>query len=128
MNRILLALAMMMPSVAAAAPRTFKDLADQWVNIINAGIGIALTLGIVVYFYGIITTFRNSKGGFTNEYRNQLLWGLLALFVMFSVWGILGLIRNTLFGGGAGGFNSGYDSAECDSLEECVIIEEEDGE
>lgn len=126
MLRVLLLSLLAMPAIVVAAPRTFKELTDQWVGLLNAGIGIILTLGIVIYFYGVVTSIRKSKEGFTKEGRDQLLWGLLALFVMFSVWGILALLRNTLFGGGggAGGLGnggSGGDQAICESLEDCMI-------
>jgi len=51
------------------------------------------------------------------------MWGIIALFVMFSVWGILAVIRNTLFSGaGAGyGYTSKDDAALCKSLDDCAI-------
>jgi hypothetical protein len=122
MRFLLLATLVFIPGVAAAvtAPRTFAELANNVTNLINAGIGVALILGIVLYFYGIVTALPKSSSGEMAQLRTHLMWGLIALFVMFSVWGITGLIRNTLFGGGAGGYDIGSeDEALCDSIGDC---------
>ena len=110
------------PSLAFAAPRTFSELADLITNLINGGIGVALILGIVIYFWGIITTIPHQSKGDGERLRTHVVWGLAAIFIMFSVWGILALLRNTLFGGG--GFNSGGgNQVLCESLDDCAIDE-----
>lgn len=114
----------LVPGIAFAAPQTFGELVDLILELINAGIGLALILGIVIYFYGVATSIPKLRSDDSERLRAHFVWGLLALFVMFSVWGILALLRNTLFGG------SSYDSfsddgayTECLSLEDCVIGE-----
>lgn len=113
------------PIITIAAPRTFSELANLIVNLINGGIGVALILGIVIYFWGIVSSIPRSGKADGEKLRTQLLWGMIALFVMFSVWGILALLRNTLFGGGGGvGFGGGGgDAVLCESLDDCVIDE-----
>jgi hypothetical protein len=104
-----------LPSVVWAAPRTYAELAGFLIQLINAGIGVALTLAVVVYFYGIVSNMSEANEGKFEKMRTHITWGIIALFVMFSVWGILGLIRNTLFGGGAGGFDSAPTEVFCDT-------------
>jgi hypothetical protein len=104
-----------LPSAALAAPQTFSELAEFMVRFINAGIGTAIILGLVIYFYGIATGLVNLKGGSTEQLSQRIIWGLIALFVMVSVWGIVGLVRNTLFGGGAGG--GGVEENNCLDLD-----------
>lgn len=111
------------PSLALAAPRTFAEFADMITNIINGGIGVALIAGIVVYFYGIVGNLANLHEGKTEQLRTQILWGIVALFVMFSVWGILALLRNTLFGNGAFAGSGGSDQVLCTGLDDCTISE-----
>lgn len=96
-----------LPAAASAAPRTFSELAETAVQFINAGIGTAIILGLVVYFYGVATGLTSLSKGGTEELSRRIVWGLIALFVMVSVWGIVGLVRNTLFGGGGGGGDFG---------------------
>ena len=122
MRRVILVALLFAPFVAAAAPNTLDELADLVLVYINAGIGIALIMGIVVYFYGVTSGLHKTMTGDSKDMRTQILWGIIALFVMFSVWGITALLRNTLFGGGAvDPFSSGDQNFECDSLDDCVL-------
>lgn len=112
-----------LPFFASAAPETFDELVDLGLTYINAGIGIALMAGIVVFFFGVTSSLHETSSGKTSDkLHTQLLWGIIALFVMFSVWGILALLRNTLFGSGGyviGGGNS-LDAICAGSFDECV--------
>ena len=118
--RMLIGLALFAPTLALAAPRTFQELAAMFVTFINAGIGIALIAGIVIYFYGVATNLHKTASGDVSTLRTHMLWGLIALFVMFSVWGILAVLRNTLFsGGGSYGTGSEY-QAGCDTFADCM--------
>lgn len=113
---------LLLPSIALAAPRTFSELAALFVTFINAGIGVALIAGIVIYFYGVATSIPKASTGDIDKLRAHMIWGIIALFVMFSVWGILALLRNTLFGGGSGQYGGGYESYEmdCESFDDCL--------
>lgn len=125
MYRLFLLLVLSTPLIVNAAPRTFAELANLAVNLINGAIGVALILGIVIYFYGVATSIPKTGSGDMERLRAHLVWGIIALFVMFSVWGILRLVSNTLFGGsGAGGAyelgSGGGDESDCLSLEDCI--------
>lgn len=113
---------LLLPGIALAAPRTLNELAALFVTFINAGIGVALVAGIVIYFFGVVTSIPKTSKGDIDRLRAQMVWGIIALFVMFSVWGILALLRNTLFGGGGGGVgtDSGSFEIECETFEECM--------
>ena len=121
--RALFLVALLNPTLIFAAPRTFAELMGLFMNILNGGIGVAIILGLVIYFYGIATTIPTVKDKGSEQLRTYLLWGLIAIFMMVSVWGILNLVRNTLFGGGApdvGGFSDpggGCQGASCLSRE-----------
>jgi hypothetical protein len=73
-------------------------------------IATALLVGValVLYFSGVaFSMFKYSATGSADKIknlRNSILWGLLALFIMFSIWGIINLLGNTLFG--SSNFNS----------------------
>ncbi len=111
---------LIIPQVAFAAPRTFDELAGSIVQLLNAGIGISIILGLVVFFYGLTVSIPHKEHADIERLRNTIIWGIIALFVMVSVWGILGLLRNTLFGGGGGDFDlGGGDGVFCNSLDNC---------
>lgn len=93
-----------LPESAAAAPRTFKELADVIVSIIDTGTGLLILTGVVVYFWGISTNLLKMRDEGGKVFKAYIIWGIIALFVMVSIWGILELLKNTLFGSdGAGG-------------------------
>ncbi len=86
------------PSEAfAAAPKNFSELAEMVVRLIDTATGVLIVLGFVVYFWGIsenILKFEDDP----EKRKAYFFWGLLVLFVMVSIWGIIGLLENTLFG------------------------------
>lgn len=87
------------PSVAlAASPHTFRDLAGLIVTLLDAATGVLIVAGIAVYFYGISTNILKFGEGDAEKLKNYFFWGIIVLFVMVSIWGILQLLRNTLFG------------------------------
>lgn len=117
--RIFVTLLLALPQVACAAPRTFDELAGKMVQLLNAGIGVSIILGLVVFFYGLASSVPHKDHADWERLRNTILWGIIALFVMVSVWGIIGLVRNTLFGGGGGVDLNGGDGPFCTSLDAC---------
>lgn len=123
MRKVLLFLALLAtPSLAfAAAPRTFVELASYLVYIMNNMVAILIVLGLVVYFWGITSNIHKmgSEDG-AEARKNYFFWGIVALFVMVSVWGILRLLQNTLFGGQGSGIGNGSSaSSYCQSFGEC---------
>lgn len=90
------ALYVSVPVVAfAAAPRNFTELVYQLVTLINAAVLTLVMLGLVVFLWGIATSIKDAqeKGG--ERLRTWVMWGVLILFVMVSIWGILEILKNT---------------------------------
>jgi hypothetical protein len=87
------------PLPALAAPRTFTEAIDLAVDIIDTGTGLLILAGIVVYFWGISTNILKMKDEGGAVFKNYVIWGIIALFVMVSIWGIIQLLQNTIFGG-----------------------------
>jgi hypothetical protein len=88
------------PVVAfAAEPKTLKELAALIVTILNRATVVLVAAGLVIFLYG--TAFNLFKSGEQggNQLRQFLVWGVIALFVMVSIWGILRLLQATLLGG-----------------------------
>ncbi len=121
--RLFFLVTLFLPAITLAAPRTFSEFAGLLVNILNAGIGVAIILGLVIYFYGIATSIPHTKEGDGERLRAHFFWGLLAIFIMVSVWGILALVRNTLFGGGGPDMNGGSGGTLCQSAADCLVTE-----
>jgi len=90
-----------LPSVTFAAATTFQSLANSIVQILNAGAVLLIVATIVVYFYSIVGSIFSMRNGEANgaELRTILLRGILVLFLMVSIWGIIHLLQYSLFGG-----------------------------
>lgn len=85
------------PLVVAAAPRTYRELVEYLIKIMNYTIGTLIVLGLVTYFYGVAHNIIRSKEGDSGQQRSFILMGVVVIFVMVSVWGILRLLRTTFF-------------------------------
>ena len=85
----------------AAAPRTFQELVNTLVIIIDNAAIVLVVLGIVIYFYGTTTKLFKMKHGSSEGLGPYLMIGIGILFVMVSIWGILQLLQYTLFGNDA---------------------------
>ena len=92
--------AMFVPSLAlAATPHNFKELANLIVSLFDAGVGLLITAAIVIYLFGISRSIYTSGEKGNDGLRTYAVWGVLTIFIMVSIWGILQLLQNTLFGG-----------------------------
>ncbi len=96
-------LVLSLPWVVFAAPRSFAELVHGFLlPIFNTLVALLVTAAVTVYFWGIS---KNMKGEGKNRenLRVYFAWGILILFVMVSVGGILNLLQNTMFKAGSAG-------------------------
>lgn len=85
----------MVPAQALALSEgTFSSLVAKLVGIINVTVPVLISLAIVLFFFhtgkGI---FGSAKSGAEakSQLKETLLWGVLIIFVMVSIWGILNI-------------------------------------
>lgn len=65
------------------------------VHIINPIIVLGFVIATIVFFYGIVGLISNSDGAKLEENKKSVFYGVVGLFVMFSVYGILRLVLLT---------------------------------
>jgi hypothetical protein len=71
--------------------------------IINPLIVLGFTIATIFLFYGIVELiWKADSGTDLGKNRNNILWGIIGLFIMFSVYGILRIVLDT-FGIDCGG-------------------------
>ncbi|OGG58045.1 hypothetical protein A2853_00945 [Candidatus Kaiserbacteria bacterium RIFCSPHIGHO2_01_FULL_55_17] len=87
-------LALLVPTLASAA--TLIDTLVLASNFLNGVIGLFITLAIVVFFWGLIKYLISLDHENANEGLKIMFWGVIAIFVMVSIWGIIKLLQNTL--------------------------------
>ena len=78
------------------ANSTFKDVVAYAISIIGALIPVLAALALILFLFGVVRFV--AKAGNEREKshsKEAMLWGLVALFVLVSVWGIIGILRRT---------------------------------
>ncbi|MDQ5962768.1 MAG: hypothetical protein QG653_575 [Patescibacteria group bacterium] len=113
-------------------------------NVVKALGYLAMSAAVVAFFFGMVQFIWASREGKEEEMtkgKRFMVWALIALFVMFSVWGIIKFVQQTIGlpnsseitiptlnigpsgGGGSGGGSatSGCNSSGCPSGQVCEI-------
>ena len=90
-----LALGALFLPVLASAASLFDTLA-LFNTFLNALIGLFITLAIVVFFWGLIKyLFGLDSSESKAEGLQIMMYGVIAILVMVSIWGIIRLLQNT---------------------------------
>lgn len=106
MNKFLLAtLALCSPlmTYAVTTPTDFKSFVELLLSILKNIISIFFAALIAGLVYGIALYMMNSD----NEKRREeikpyLLWAIIGIAVVLGMWGLIGILNSTFFGGSFG--------------------------
>ncbi len=86
------------PALAYAQSNTgILGLLDQVNLILSKLLPLIITLTLIVFLWGIFKFVMS--GGDTEqrrEARGYIIWGIIALFVMVSVWGLVNILSRTV--------------------------------
>lgn len=81
-----------LPVIALA--QTVDAIFVKIMTLINYLTIIVVALSVLAFFWGLFKFITNA-GEEKDEGRHIMIWGILALFVMLSVWGLVGVVGNT---------------------------------
>ena len=91
-------------AVFAVAPGNLRDVAEFFMKIMLNITGILFALLSVGMIYGVVVYFANSDNEKKREeIKGHLLWGIIGIVVVFGIWGIIALMRYSVFGTGTVG-------------------------
>lgn len=91
---LLVGAAVMMP--AAASAETLGHTISTISKIINGLIPIVLAIAVLVFFWGLaMYMFNTSDTSKRTEGINIMFMGIIAIFVMVSIWGIIRILQQT---------------------------------
>ncbi len=65
---------------------------------INSIIPILISIAVLIFLFGVITYLVGSKSESKSDGAKYMVWGIISIFVMVSVWGLVGLVGSTIFG------------------------------
>ena len=94
-----LAVLALFPSFAFAQLGNLESILKALGRLVNLATPIIVGIALLAFFWGLVRYVWGSGGEGEAEGKNIMIAGLVALFIMVSVWGILRLLQNTLFMG-----------------------------
>jgi len=66
-------------------------------TIVNMLVPLTATLAVVVFFYGLAKyIFNSGDEEKRKEGKDIMIWGILAMFVLTTIWGIIGFMQRTI--------------------------------
>ncbi len=86
------------------AQTTIDGILDAFSGVIGDLVVVLAGVALVVFIWGVVKMLLGMSSGNTESVGNgkkHMLWGIVALFVMLSVWGIVALL-DVMFGVGVG--------------------------
>ena len=85
------------PSFAFA--KTFGDIVGELVGVINTAIPVVGGLILLAFGWGVFKyIFSSADSTEKGQAKEVIVWGLVALFVAFSIWGLVAVLQNTIVG------------------------------
>ena len=89
MKKFIIAALAFTPAIASAQQLTRIDILLSSVgDIVDAALPIVVGIGLLVFMWGLVR-FIFAGAEAKEEGKTLMIWGLVALFVMVSVWGII---------------------------------------
>ncbi len=81
---------------AQGTPRNLQDLIGRFVEILGALIPLLFGIALIGFLWGVaITILQADNEEKRKEGRQIMIWGIIGLFVMTAVWGIVIVIGGT---------------------------------
>ena len=78
-----------------AGNRNFKELVTSIIScFLTPLVTLLVSVAVVTFIYGVFK-FVKSEGEDKQAGREFMFWGIVGLFVMVSVWGLVGILQST---------------------------------
>lgn len=66
-------------------------------ELVNPALYLLLAVAVVIFIYGIIEMMAGATNDKKREDgRRHLMWGIIGLFIMLGVWGIISIIKDSI--------------------------------
>lgn len=105
MKKILALLASIAPALivaagentpAGSAARSIDGILNWLIGLAARALPLLILAALVLFLFGIVRRFFWAKEGTDKgEAGKFILWGIVALFVMVSVWGLVNVLKGT---------------------------------
>lgn len=93
---------LLLPTIGFAAATDFKSAVDIIISMIKSLIPLVVALTLLVFVWGIFQLVRSNDEDSRKEALAIITYGIVSLFVMVSVWGLVAILTSTFFTGELG--------------------------
>ncbi|MFA6416300.1 MAG: hypothetical protein WCW56_02305 [Candidatus Paceibacterota bacterium] len=69
-------------------------------GLMSAILPILIGLAVIFFIWSLLM-FLKESGSKKDEAKSQMIWGIVIIFVMVSVWGLVGILQGSLGEGNA---------------------------
>jgi hypothetical protein len=73
---------------------TLAQAVNQAVDVINLAVQVLGTVALVLFLWSVVRYITTSTEKDQRESREAMVWGIIALFVLVSIWGILRIMKS----------------------------------
>ena len=87
----------LLPLFTLAEGLSFRKVSENLYNDIFTSIINLLFTAAVVFFSWSVFRVVSSEGDSRDERKKEMFWGVIALFIMASVWGFVNILGETFF-------------------------------
>lgn len=84
-----------MPMLALAQASNINSVLSLITSVLNAIVPIIIALAVVWFLWGVFQYVIASDPEEKTGARNHMIWGIIGIFVMVSVWGLVNLLRDS---------------------------------
>ena len=85
---------------SAAQAYDFRSLVAMFIDMIKTLVPLIVGLTPLYFIWGIFQLVRSNSEDARKEAIGVITYGIVSLFVMISVWGLVSILTSTFFGGG----------------------------
>lgn len=93
---VFLLVVLLTPQVSFAAFDKIKGLLRDFKALLDLIVPIVFGLAIIFFFWGLAQFIRSVSDKTITEGKNKMVWGIIALFVMISISGIIKYIGDSV--------------------------------
>lgn len=89
-----------LPAITFAQATDFKSAVSIVIGLIKSLVPLVVALTLLVFIWGVFQLVRSNSEDSRKEALAIVTYGIVSLFVMVSVWGLVSILTSTFFSGG----------------------------
>ncbi len=98
MKKFIAIVAVLVPSVAMAQTviNDAGSLTNKLTNLGNTFIGLLIAAAVIfIIWHAVMFIVKASDEAERGKHRSGVLWGIVGLAIILSIWGLVAILRNT---------------------------------